>query len=225
MSASKEEVVPMTSDEAAAHDALRATLQRVGVVFEFSVRRVAGEARAVDEARHRAVLRRLGEEIMARAERHWREAMAQNPSLQPASFDAQLAFDVASARATRLDAAAVVAADSYPPNHRIAHTRDLDEVDWFEWLCQAFGDPPYPLTVAHEAERATLFPRFCEAIGLLPDEGLVLLDWVGDPEREPERSMWSAYFEDGKEWWGIWCFTVWNPLRGTLAAVMASTTD
>ena len=45
------------------------------------------------------------------------------------------------------------------------------------------------------------------------------------PEREPERSTWSAYFEDGKEWWGIWCFTVWNPRRGTLAAVMASTTD
>lgn len=225
MSASKDEVVPMASGEAVAHDALRAMLQRVGVVFEFSVCRVAAATPAVDEAHHRAVLRRLCEEIMARAERHWREAMEENPSLQPASFDAQRAFDVASARATRLDAAAVVAADSYPPNHRIAPTRELDEVDWFEWLCQAFGDPPYPLTVAGEAERAALFPRFCEAIGLLPDEGLVLLDWVGDPEREPGRSTWSAYFEDGKEWWGIWCFTVWNPRRGTLAAVMASATD
>ena len=58
MSASKDEVVPMASEAATAHDALRATLQRVGVVFEFSVCRVAGEAPVATEMRG-------GQELMA----------------------------------------------------------------------------------------------------------------------------------------------------------------
>lgn len=224
MSASKDEVVPMASEVAAAHDALRATLQRVGVVFEFIVCRVAGEAPAVGEAHHREVLRRLGEETMARVERHWREAMEKNPSCsRPASMRNGSSTWRAHARrgSTRRRWSRPTAI------HRTiaSRTRATSTGGLVQWLCRAFGDPPYPLTVVDEAERASLFPRFCEAIGLLPDERLVLLDWVGDPEREPERSLWSAYFEDGKEWWGIWCFTVWNPRCGTLAAVMASTTD
>jgi hypothetical protein len=54
---------------------------------------------------------------------------------------------------------------------------------------------------------------------------VVVRDWVGDPQREPGRSAWSPYFDDGKEWWGIWCLTVWNPRRRTLSAMMASQTD
>jgi hypothetical protein len=67
--------------------------------------------------------------------------------------------------------------------------------------------------------------EFCAAVGLLPNHDIEVLDWVGDPLMEPERSNWSKYFEDGKEWWGIWCLTVWNPRRQTLAALIASSTD
>ena len=137
----------------------------------------------------------------------------------------RVADDVDAAHATPLDASAVVAAGRFAPLHRVSHTRDPALVPWFEWFCKAFGDPPYRLAVADEAERAQLFPRFCACTGLLPGEDIAVLDWVGDPEREPERSTWSGYFDDGKEWWGIWCLTVWNPRHRTLAAIAASQTD
>lgn len=202
---------------------LRDTLRRVGSAFEFAVCGVAADVDAREE-HHRAVLRMLCGEIAADAERYRQEAIARDPALAPA-FGAGLAFDVDAARATPLDASAVVRADSFAPRHQVACARDLAQVSWFEWFCQAFGDPPYPLQVADEAERAQLFPRFCRCAGLLPDEGIVVLDWVGDPEHDPGRSTWSRYFDDGKEWWGIWCFTVWNPRRRILAAAMASQTD
>ena len=53
----------------------------------------------------------------------------------------------------------------------------------------------------------------------------VVLDWVGDVDAHPERSDWSNYFDAGKEWWGIWCTTIWNPSTRTLAAIAASSTD
>lgn len=204
--------------------ALRETLQRVGSGFEFAVHGVAADVADVGEAHHRAALRLLCDDIAAFAERYRQEAIARDPSLA-AKLTASLAFDVDAARATSLDASAVIAAESFAPLHRVAYTRDLAEVSWFEWFCQAFGDPPYTLHVADEAERAELFPRFCRCTGLLPDEEIAVLDWVGDPEREPERSTWSDYFDAGKEWWGIWCFTVWNPRRRTLAVAIASQTD
>jgi len=212
-----------SADEAEAV-ALRKTLQRVGSGFEFAVHRVAADVDSVGEAHHRAVLRLLCDEITAAAEHYRQEVIARDPSVA-AAFGSPLKFDVGAARATPLDAAAVIAAESFAPLHRIAHTRDPATVSWFEWFCAAFGDPPYRLQVADETERAQLFPRFCPCTGLLPGEGIVALDWVGDPEREPERSMWSDYFDEGKEWWGIWCLTVWNPRRRTLAAMIASQTD
>lgn len=204
--------------------ALRETLQSVGSGFEFAVYGVAADIDDVGEAHHRAALRLLCDDIAAFAERYRQDVIARDPSLA-AKLTTSLAFDVDAARATPLDASAVIAAESFAPLHRVVYTRDLATVSWFEWFCQAFGDPPYTLHVADEAERASLFPRFCRCTGLLPGEGVVVLDWVGDPEREPERSTWSDYFDDGKEWWGIWCFTVWNPRRRTLAVAIASQTD
>lgn len=217
-------MAPLPPREEAETAALRDTLRRVGSAFEFAVCRVADDVEVVGEAHHRAVLRLLCDGIAAEFERYRQEAVARDPSLA-AAFGAGLAFDVDAAHAAPLDASAVVAAGRFAPLHRVPYTRDPAQVPWFEWFCNAFGDPPYTLAVADEAERAQLFPRFCACTGLLPGEDIAVLDWVGDPEREPGRSTWSGYFDDGKEWWGIWCLTVWNPRRRTLAAMVASQTD
>lgn len=226
MSARPHAMVPLPLHEEAEVAALRDALQRIGSAFEFAVYGVAADVADVGETHHRAALRLLCDDIEAGAERYRREAIARDPSLASV-FSTGLAFDVDvdAAQATPLETSAVIAAERFAPRHQVAYTRDLAQVSWFEWFCQAFGDPPYGLRVVDEAERAQLFPRFCKCMGLLPDEDVTVLDWVGNPEREPERSTWSSYFDDGKEWWGIWCFTVWNPRRRTLAVAMASQTD
>jgi len=218
-------LVQLAPREEAEAQALRDTLRRVGSAFEFVVCQVAEDAEGPGEAaHHRAVLRLLCDEIVADYDDYRRMVIARDPS-RATVFGPSLAFDVDAARATPLDASAVIAAKRFGPQHRVLYRNDPAQVPWFERFCQAFGDPPYTLRVADEAERAALFPRFCECTGMLPDEDITVLDWVGDPEQEPERSAWSSYFDEGKEWWGIWCLTVWNPRRRTLSAMMASQTD
>ena len=39
------------------------------------------------------------------------------------------------------------------------------------------------------------------------------------------RCDWSNYFDDGLDWWGVWCLTIHNPQRQTLSALAASATD
>ena len=99
-------------------------------------------------------------------------------------------------------------------------TEDEDEVEssWFGRLEKAFMDPPY----GSKADTA-LFAEFCATTGIAPDA--VVLDWVGDRREDRRRSAWSNYFDAGREWWGIWCATIWNPTTCTLAVIAASSTD
>jgi len=196
---------PLPPHEARAVDALRAAMDRAGSAFDFVVHRVPAQAGPAGEAHHRAALQSLFDAFAAA----W-------PALR---------FDLGQAVATPLDAQAVMPAAHFPPGWRVDCTRDPARVSWFEWLAQAFDDPPYTLQCDDPGLHAELFPRFCACTGLVRGEGIEVLDWVGDPERDPGRSDWSNYFEDGKEWWGIWCLTVWNPRHRTLAAIAASTTD
>ena len=87
-------------------------------------------------------------------------------------------------------------------------------------LRQAFLDPPYRTKL-----EAKDFRDWLAMLHVLPDEELDVVDWVGNPDQEPARSTWSDYFDAGKEWWGIWCLTVFNPARRTLCVIAASTTD
>lgn len=45
---------------------------------------------------------------------------------------------------------------------------------------------------------------------------LVALEWTTD---------WSEYFDDGHEWWGAACWTVYDPGLDRFAVIMASATD
>lgn len=87
-------------------------------------------------------------------------------------------------------------------------------------LERAFLDPPYGTKLEAKA-----FSEWAAVLGLLPADGVNVIDWVGNPDEEPGRSTWCDYFDAGKEWWGIWCLTVFNPRCRTLCVLAASTTD
>ncbi|MBP5293222.1 MAG: hypothetical protein J6023_03735 [Clostridia bacterium] len=46
--------------------------------------------------------------------------------------------------------------------------------------------------------------------------GLEVYEWTTD---------WSDYFDDGHEWWGAVCYTVYDKLLERFVVIMASATD
>ncbi len=55
---------------------------------------------------------------------------------------------------------------------------------------------------------AALFPQ--------GTDGLEVYVWTTD---------WSDYFDEGHEWWGALCLTVYDSSMGRFAVIMASATD
>ena len=47
-------------------------------------------------------------------------------------------------------------------------------------------------------------------------EKLIAYSWSTD---------WSDYFDDGHEWWGASCWSVYDPDRDRIAVISASNTD
>ena len=47
-------------------------------------------------------------------------------------------------------------------------------------------------------------------------DGLEIYEWTTD---------WSEFFDDGHEWWGALCFTVYDKTLDRFAVIMASATD
>lgn len=107
---------------------------------------------------------------------------------------------------------------------KVAQYRDTWWKDGRAPLFYAFSDPPYG-TDWSDAQAEQQFKLWLDYVGLDGSAGVQAMDWVGDPDANPGRSGWSTYFDDGKEWWGIWCLTVWNPKKHTLAVIVASATD
>ncbi|MNG03267.1 hypothetical protein D3C84_863390 [compost metagenome] len=99
-------------------------------------------------------------------------------------------------------------------------------------LYAAFCDPPYGTRFSDDTPQA-LFSEWLDLLGLEDGtDGVVLswvdnfnLNWTASDEYDPAREPWSDYFDDGLEWWGVWCLSIWNPKRRTLAVLAASTTD
>lgn len=189
---------PMQNQRA---EELRARLEQAGCVFDFRVLTLDPTA-TPGEAEHRLALQMLFETINERA-RLWRMELIAKDSRYAKQIWPDLTPDLAQARPQALGIEAVreLARDDGP-------------------LCHAFRDPPYgtQLQVAD-------FREWLQVLRLYPDEGLQVLDWVGNGDTEAHRSHWSCYFDDGKEWWGIWCLTLYNPRRRTLSALAASATD
>ena len=199
-------------------DAVRQRMDAAHCVFDFTVRQVPANA-LVTEAQHRAVLSCLFDEVHATNEQRCREVIARHPQYAN-SPSWQVTHEVAHARPTPWPWGDAGDARAFPPGHRVDAARHRNDVRPFEWLARAFDDPPYGAQCP-----PGLFTDFCDVVGLRPVQGVQVRDWAGDPDKEPHRSTWSNYFDAGKEWWGIWCLTIWNPQQRTLAALAASSTD
>ena len=75
----------------------------------------------------------------------------------------------------------------------------------------AFLDPPHKNRYTgadFEKVNAALFPR--------GTDGIEVYKWTTD---------WSDYFDDGHEWWGTLCLTVYDKALDRFAVIMASATD
>ncbi|XXF08114.1 hypothetical protein J3Q00_19310 [Pseudomonas sp. D2-3] len=182
-------------------DELRTRLEEAGYVFDFVVATLDSTA-TPGELEHRQALGLLFEGIEERARIWQRKLIAQDARYAQYRWPAWTA-DLGQARPQPLTADAV---------------RELASEDGL--LCRNFRNPPYG-TALQVAD----FREWLHALRLYPEEDMQVLDWVGDAEAEPQRSAWSRYFDDGKEWWGIWCLTLYNPRRRTLSALAASATD
>ncbi len=77
---------------------------------------------------------------------------------------------------------------------------------WFAFLEPPHGSRDTPGDFA--AVNAALFP--------LGTAALEAYEWSTD---------WSDYFDDGHEWWGTGCWSVYDPGKGRFAVILASATD
>ena len=76
---------------------------------------------------------------------------------------------------------------------------------------QAFLDPPHGSNYTNEdfiKMNKTLFPNGTEQ--------LIVFEWSTD---------WSDYFDDGHEWWGASCWSIYDKMADRYIVIMASATD
>ncbi|KHK48959.1 hypothetical protein PI87_27360 [Ralstonia sp. A12] len=175
--------------------------QHAGGVFDFVCLRLVDGA-TPDEVAHRQALVRLFEEHDRATQQYRANVVAQHP--QYASYPWPVLE--------------VNLADASP--RRLSQSEVLGLAEPGGALEQAFLDPPYRTTL-HAGD----FQAWLAMLHLLPNDDVEVFDWVGNADEEPARSTWSNYFDEGKEWWGIWCLTVYNPRHRTLCALAASATD
>ena len=197
-----EDLQPVPAWEAQRVEGVRERMRVAGCVFDFTVSALVNCDSAPSATCHRMVLDSL-----------FREVQELNPRFR-------LQVDLEQAQPTQWNANQVTDPRKCLPRTYASSTKPVSAVTDFEWLFQAFDDPPYSARC-----EPGLFADFCEVAGLWPGCGVEVFDWVGSPDTEPGRSTWSNYFDAGKEWWGIWCLTVWNPRKRTLSALAASSTD
>lgn len=179
---------------------LRNRMTEAGCEFKFSVMQLPAEWGDATDSDHRQVLHQVCESIRT----DW-------PSHR---------FDIAAASPVALASERVKPRDQLRLLKGLVLERSGPNSSWFEQLQMAVEDPPF-----HANCDLLLVQDLLDQCGLVPLDGLVVLDWVGDPALNPDRSRWSDFFDAGKEWWGIWCLSVWNPRRRTVAVLMASETD
>lgn len=186
-------------------EALRSHMDDAGCVFQFVLLQADSPAVA-DESLHRQALQGIYNQVMKEAlERH--RALLQNPQY-------------ANREQPELDWASEQAVARWVPGS------ELDELA--KLLYASFRQPPYGTQFkGGETEAQAVFQEWIDLLGLVETEQPEVIDWVADlrPDFHNPPSSWSSYFDQGLEWWGVWCLTIWNPRRHTFGALIASTTD
>ncbi len=82
----------------------------------------------------------------------------------------------------------------------------------------AFANPPYGLTGRRDHIQ-DVFNKVRQTL-LPPGHACIITDWAS-----PDLDQVSAYFAQGKEWWGIFLFTIRDTTTGRLTVILGSTTD
>ncbi|MDF2398928.1 hypothetical protein GWQ44_25555 [Pseudomonas sp. 3MA1] len=198
--------------------ALRQLLKEVYCVFDFVVLAVEPEAE-VDQALHRQGLQHLYLQLMAERRERW-EILRQDPRYADVGLTSM-----------RWEQERAVPEALGQEQVRQLVCENLEPQEWA--LFQAFYDPPYGTQFPGGIEQARqAFGHWLQVLGLDPAEGPHVINWVGNleldflaPDMGPHLLPWSDYFDEGLEWWGVWCLTVWNPVRRTLSVLAASATD
>ncbi|WP_260620613.1 hypothetical protein [Pseudomonas protegens] len=198
--------------------ALRQQLKQVYCVFDFVVLAVEAEAE-VDQALHRQGLQHLYLQLMAERRERW-EILRQDPRYADVGLTSM-----------RWEQERAVPEALGQEQVRQLVCENLEPQEWA--LFQAFYDPPYGTQFPGGIEQARqAFGHWLQVLGLDPAEGPHVINWVGNleldflaPDMGPHLLPWSDYFDEGLEWWGVWCLTVWNPVRRTLSVLAASATD
>ena len=127
---------------------------------------------------------------------HWRALVQACRKLFFEDGEAQFHFDTFKAAARKMDAEWLFA--------------PIPEDDSLNYR-KAFLQPPqYSSYTDADFDRvnAALFPNGTDA--------LEVFDWTTD---------WSEYFDDGHEWWGALCVTVYDASLDRMVVIMASATD
>ncbi|MDR3056014.1 MAG: hypothetical protein LBU53_11565 [Zoogloeaceae bacterium] len=186
---------------------LRQRLQTADCVFDFVAYRVTGHA-TPDEETHRQALTGLFAQIDEREKQYWRELALREPK-HLSYCEQQLARKWA--ESTKIEDAKA---------HRLTPKEIETLVAKDSELERAFRHPPSDTKL-----NAKDFADWLNTLRMIPREGVEVLNWVGVWYKNPDSSNWSDYFDDGKEWWGIWCLTIYNPKQRTLSALAASATD
>lgn len=191
-----------------------------GCVFNFVVLRPEINV-TVDESIHRQALTRLHEKLM-KDSWDWHNDLIKNPEyINPG--DPAISWELDKAVATVLSREEI---------HNLILVEDYERGPLAFY--GSFREPPYGTEFKRgELEARALFHEWCQALGLEEQDDVVVINWVKGFKREwvdnadaiPGRESWSDYFNDGLEWWGVWCLTIWNPKRRILSALIASTSD
>ncbi|WP_256679591.1 hypothetical protein [Pseudomonas sp. Fl4BN1] len=210
-------LVPIENEQG---QALRRQMKEAFCVFEFVVLAVAPQA-SVDLELHRQALSVLYRQLQ-QERRDALRRMREDPRHADIGDGEPMRWEVERAQPRELDA------------EQIRQLTLIKPAGDSLALYPAFSDPPYGTQFAEKGEcPEAIFQQWLALLGLEPEAGPVVIDWVSNLELEwvtearvgPEIPPWSDYFDEGLEWWGVWCLSIWNPERRTLAVLMASATD
>ncbi len=92
-------------------------------------------------------------------------------------------------------------------------------------LAYAISNPPYGLGTRKDNTPASELPH------RLIKDYLEIILCVTDIKNTAHLEIyrwsdnWSNYFDQGKEWWGSFCWTIYNNQNNTVTFITASTTD
>lgn len=197
---------------------LRRRLDDLGCVFEF-VTMVVDKDISIDDRCHRSALSELYEQIMASQRAWYRKVVRVLPA---ADYPVPtMRWDLSSAVGVRLSRQQIISLMQVEANEFVAFPL---YADFIRPLC-------FSKQGGNVEDTHLLFGEWIDALGLHAQDGVEVLSWAGEPRRcsmdtqaGKPRSAWTEFLCPGSQAQHVWCLTIWNPVRRTMAALAACST-